>query len=303
MAKKLFFYDSMTRYLVSFMAIFKNLYINTTQNGQPLTYNVPVVYGQYNKYQEIRNYIENYGKDYLTGYYDTPIISIRDNGFTFDTERDPFNKNNINIHHSKSSDMYLKNRIPVPITYRFQMKIWVTYLNHQSQLMEQLIPYIMRPFSLKLLEFPNIPDIKRSVVATVPSKNIDFNYEDESSNDNSTLKQRIMTIDFEIKGQMYYPVSKDEGFIKKIMVEYENGKTGEDFGTQSVEGFDEYIDYLELLKIKEIKENGGFETTNEDGATILNQYIRAEDYLYNEESYKDILEMINNNTYNTDGNT
>lgn len=300
MAKKIFFMDTLTRYLVSFMSIWKNIYINTNFNGKQITYNVPVVFGAYNKYQELRTYIEERGKTYLTGYYNTPIISIRDDGFEFDTDRDPFNKNNLNIHYSQKNDINLKNRIPVPINYKFKMKIWVTYINHQSQIMEQLIPYIMRPFSLKLLEFPNITDIKRSVIVEVPSKSIDFNFNDDSDPKDANLKQRIMNIDFKIKGQMYYPVSKDEGFINKIKVKYQNGTTKQNFGTQEIEGFDEYIDYLELLKIKEIKENGGFESTNESGAVILNQYIRAEDYLYNDTNYDDILDLINSKDINTE---
>lgn len=158
----------------------------------------------------------------------------------------------------------------MPFDFSFNMKVWARNLNQISQLAEQILPYIAVPFSLRLLEFPGVEDIKRDVMLYSTDTTFDLNYEDDSEKTESEYKALLLSIDLVLQGFLYFPFSEDDTRIQDIFVNYQN--SNENFGTQFSNSLGEYIDYLEKQKIKAQEEDGAFIMKKDDNTKVINDY-------------------------------
>jgi len=291
--KEIFFTNTLENYLISFMNIFTDIYIKVMRDERVFIYEVPVVYGDFDKYSIARKYIEERGGNELSNYEGMPIISIKLTNQSFDKERDPLNKFKSNLSFSEQENKFMKSRMPIPVNYTFTVSIFNKYLNHYSQIIEQILPNFVRPYTIKVKEYHGINDINRSINITLENTDLGLSYtSDKSASDKNSYKELKTDLTFKLAGVLYFPIRNDDiTLIEEINVKYfEDDKSKEEFGTQTSKYVSDYISYAEYLRNKDLIDNhGAFEATNSGGHKTIN------DYMDNEAYKSDNIDSLRNN--------
>ncbi len=277
--------DTYTRAMIQ---LFEDIVITDPKTNEVI-YNLPIVYGDYNKYSIARKYMEEKGVDLLSSYDAAPIAALRLTGMTFNPTDDKINTVSMSVSKSETLGKIFSYRTPIELTYGYNLTLWARSFEHLNQIASQLVPYVVRPFSFPVQDFIDIPGIERMIYVKLTSNSFDVTHESSQNNNMADNYKTIeISMDFELSGVMHFPVSANETQIEKITVEVKNAEDNKGVVSANAESLAEYLDIIEADRIERLEDNGAF-IKNNGVVDVLNYITNPEhDMIYDIEEHPDV---------------
>lgn len=203
-----FYHGTAKKLIIAFGSVFNNIHVQRkADDGSIITdIRVPLSYESKKKYMAklIADPVKNRG---------VPRMGFIMNDMQIDTTRQT---NMMNEMRFSNSDPNKRTKLfsPVPYNYRFQLDIYVDYMDDGLQIIEQILPYFQPDFNIVIEEIPDM-DLKRDIPIQLEGVTLQDEFEGEFS------EQRIVnwTLDFTMKAWLYPPV-REGGVIKDIVTNY-----------------------------------------------------------------------------------
>ncbi len=304
MIKNKFFNNSLQVYSYTLLQLFSQFVIKTTDvKGFTSLYNVPVVFGNYNKYTAARAFLmrleeenakreelKNNGKrprTVISTNESIPIISVTLTGITFDDNRLPLNMTNDVVRDNEKTasedetmsygDVIIHKQM-MPVNYEFKVLFWARSMMHANQLLEQTIPYFNVNFAYPMESILARYGFLDNITVKCTTNNISFSVTDEQTEE-MTENEGVfkMEFNFEVCGFMSRPYSDVQGTIDKIEVGLNNVDENKNMATITSEYVPKYLSIQEQDFIDFITSQSGY-VANNGNVDILNYAIFNTEY-------------------------
>src|SRR6056300_293873 len=214
-----YFYHEKIRKCVSiFGRMFNNLYVlRKNSSGAVISQvKVPLSYAPKAKYLErIR---ENPDLDTDTKIaIKLPRMSFEIVSFTYDQSRQLQKTNNF---FQAGSSNTIRNRFYsfVPYSINFQLSIYAKSQDDALQIVEQILPFFNPQYTLTMKPFEDYPDIKEDIPITV----VGVNFADDYEGPMEARRTIIYTLDFDMKINLYGPVTETGVITRAITDVFDN---------------------------------------------------------------------------------
>lgn len=204
-----FYFKTIRKVNAAFASLFNNIilvrYNNDGSENQRIV--VPIVYGDKEKYVKR---LEGDPDLYKKIQVQLPIMSYELNGFSYDSAR-KLNTTTRNFAPSGSNETAFSQYNPVPYDFNFALTIYTRNVEDGNQILEQILPYFTKDYSLKLNLVPEM-----GIVKTVPIV-LDSvqQFIDADGPFNSEVRTVMWTLQFTVKAFIF-------GAIKEVPIITQN---------------------------------------------------------------------------------
>jgi hypothetical protein len=211
-----FYHKKIRKAVAAFGTMFNNVYvIRENSSGNAISQvKVPLSYAPKQKYLErIRGQsdLDNDTKVALK----LPRMSFEIASFSYDQTRQLQKTNNF----FQSGTNTTRNRFYsfVPYSINFQLNIYAKSQDDALQIVEQILPYFNPQYTLTMKPFSDFPDIKEDIPITA----VGVNFSDDYEGPMEARRTIIYSIDFDMKINLYGPVTETGVITKAITNVYD----------------------------------------------------------------------------------
>jgi hypothetical protein len=204
-----FYFKTIRKINSAFASLFNNIilvrYNPDGTEDQRIT--VPIIYGDREKYiKRLEGDPELYKKIQIQ----LPIMSYILNGFSYDAQR-KLNTTTRNFAPSGSNETAFSQYNPVPYDFNFVLTIYTRNVEDGNQILEQILPYFTKDYSLKLNLVPEM-GITKTVPIILDSVQQMIDADGPFSSEVRTV---MWTLQFTVKGFIF-------GAIKEVPIITQN---------------------------------------------------------------------------------
>lgn len=213
-----FYHQKIRKAVAAFGTMFNNIYvIRKNSSGSSISQvKVPLAYAPKAKYLDrIR---ENADLDTSTQVaLKLPRMSFEIVSFAYDQSRQLQKTNNFFQQGTSST----RNRFYsfVPYSVNFQLNIYAKSQDDALQMVEQILPFFNPQYTLTMKPFPDYPDIKEDIPIAITGVTFTDDYEGPVE----SRRTIIYTLDFDMKINLYGPVTETGVITKAITDIFDQG--------------------------------------------------------------------------------
>lgn len=212
-----FYHERIRRSVAIFGSLFDNIYvINKDSSGKNLNqFKVPLSYAPKAKYIErLRENSKLQGDRKVA--LKLPRMSFEIVGFNYATDKQLSKSNTLNLlNNSSGNSSRSKIRSPAPYMIQFQLTIYAKMNDDALQIVEQIIPYFLPHYNLKIIPFDGISTHKEDIPITLNGVTYSDEYEGEIY-DRRVIQYQL---DFEMSANFYGPIDDNATIINKAQID------------------------------------------------------------------------------------